>query len=138
MGKTFLDMKAAAPFGWTQIRPGRGLLPETDFAKPFLQIWDVTTGNVVRRFGAGVFNADFLALSPDGKVVAVAGPGSAVRLYRTNDGTELLPLVGHRINLWHLAVPADGQTVATAGSDPAYILWDARSGKELRRFDPAP
>ena len=43
-----LDMKAAAPFGWTQIRPGRGLLPETDFAKPFLQLWDVTDGKAAR------------------------------------------------------------------------------------------
>ena len=29
-----LDMKPAADFGWTAIRPGRGLLPESDFAKP--------------------------------------------------------------------------------------------------------
>ena len=43
-----LDMKAAAPFGWTQIRPGRGLLPETDFAKPFLHLWDVTDGKAAR------------------------------------------------------------------------------------------
>jgi acetamidase/formamidase len=39
-----LDMKPAADFGWTAIRPGRGLLPESDFAKPFLQIWDLSDG----------------------------------------------------------------------------------------------
>ena len=43
-----LDLKPAAPFGWTQIRPGRGLLPETDFSKPFLQLWDVTDGKLAR------------------------------------------------------------------------------------------
>ncbi len=43
-----LDMKPAAPFGWTQIRPGRGLLPESDFSKPFLQLWDVTDGRLAR------------------------------------------------------------------------------------------
>lgn len=43
-----LEMKPAAPFGWTQIRPGRGLLPQTDFDKPFLQIWDVTDGKSAR------------------------------------------------------------------------------------------
>jgi acetamidase/formamidase len=31
-------------FGWTAIRPGRGLLPESDFAKPFLNIWDLGGG----------------------------------------------------------------------------------------------
>jgi acetamidase/formamidase len=43
-----LDMKPAADFGWTAIRPGRGLLPETDFPKPFLQIWDLTDGKHAR------------------------------------------------------------------------------------------
>jgi acetamidase/formamidase len=39
-----LDMRPAAPWGWTQIRPGRGLLPEADFPKPFLHIWDLADG----------------------------------------------------------------------------------------------
>jgi len=43
-----LDMKPAADFGWTAIRPGRGLLPESDFAKPFLQIWDLADGTHAR------------------------------------------------------------------------------------------
>ncbi len=43
-----LDMKPAADFGWTAIRPGRGLLPEADFPKPFLQIWDLTDGKHAR------------------------------------------------------------------------------------------
>jgi acetamidase/formamidase len=37
-----LDVQPGADFGWTAIRPGRGLLPEADFSKPFLQIWDVS------------------------------------------------------------------------------------------------
>jgi acetamidase/formamidase len=39
-----LDVRPAADFGWTAIRPGRGLLPESDFSKPFLQIWDLSDG----------------------------------------------------------------------------------------------
>ena len=42
-----LDMRPA-PWGWTQIRPGRGLLPESDFAKPFLHIWDMSDGTHAR------------------------------------------------------------------------------------------
>jgi acetamidase/formamidase len=37
-----------AEFGWTAIRPGRGLLPESDFAKPYLQIWDLADGQYAR------------------------------------------------------------------------------------------
>ena len=43
-----LDMKPDADFGWTSIRPGRGLLPESDFSKPFLQIWDLSDGTHAR------------------------------------------------------------------------------------------
>jgi acetamidase/formamidase len=43
-----LDVQPAADFGWTAIRPGRGLLPETDFPKPFLQIWDLSDGRHAR------------------------------------------------------------------------------------------
>ena len=42
-----LEMRAA-PWGWTQIRPGRGLLPQTEFGEPFLQIWDLGDGTHAR------------------------------------------------------------------------------------------
>jgi acetamidase/formamidase len=46
-----LDVKPGADFGWTAIRPGRGLLPESDFSKPFLQIWDLSDGTHARAGG---------------------------------------------------------------------------------------
>ena len=42
-----LEVKPAE-FGWTAIRPGRGLLPEADFSKPYLQIWDLSDGRFAR------------------------------------------------------------------------------------------
>ena len=45
-----LEVKPAE-FGWTAIRPGRGLLPESDFGKPFLQIWDLGDGTHARAGG---------------------------------------------------------------------------------------
>src|SRR5437667_12662935 len=46
-----LDVKPAAAFGWTAIRPGRGLLPEAEFSKPHLTIWDLTDGTHARMGG---------------------------------------------------------------------------------------
>ena len=37
-----VEVVPALDFGWTAIRPGRGLLPETDFDRPYLQIWDLS------------------------------------------------------------------------------------------------
>ena len=48
-----VEVVPRASFGWTAIRPGRGLLPEAEFAKPFLQIWDLTDGTHA-RMGHGI------------------------------------------------------------------------------------
>ncbi len=47
------DVRPDADFGWTAIRPGRGLLPEAEFPKPFLQIWDLFDGKLA-RMGTGI------------------------------------------------------------------------------------
>jgi len=62
-----IDVRPRAPFGWTQIRPGRGLLPEKEFDRPFLQIWDVTDG----RFARGMRNIA-VPLEPFPGVMGVA------------------------------------------------------------------
>ena len=43
-----VEMRPALDFGWTAVRPGRGLLPMEDFPKPYLQIWDVSDGKHAR------------------------------------------------------------------------------------------
>src|SRR5262247_3254817 len=48
-----LEVTPAAPFGWTAIRPGRGLLPESDFPKAHVQIWDLSDGQYA-RMGHGI------------------------------------------------------------------------------------
>ena len=45
-----IEVAPRASFGWTNVRPGRGLLPESEFSRPFLQIWDVSD----RRFARGM------------------------------------------------------------------------------------
>jgi acetamidase/formamidase len=47
-----LDVRPALDWGWTAIRPGRGLLPEADFAKPYLCIWDLADGTHARMGNA--------------------------------------------------------------------------------------
>jgi len=68
-----LDVKPAAPFGWTAIRPGRGLMPEAEFSKPHLTIWDLSDGTHARMSGNVA-----VPLSPFPGVMGVAldEPGS--------------------------------------------------------------
>lgn len=43
-----LEVKSSRGFGWTAIRPGRGLLPEKEFPNAFLQLWDLSQGGYAR------------------------------------------------------------------------------------------
>ena len=52
-------MRPTLDFGWTAVRPGRGLLPEADFPKPYLQIWDLSDGQYARCPGVAVPLAPF-------------------------------------------------------------------------------
>ncbi len=63
-----LDVQPAATFGWTHIRPGRGLLPEEDFPKSFLQVWDLSDGTHARMVGRPIA----VPMAPFPGVVGVA------------------------------------------------------------------
>lgn len=43
-----LEVTPRFDFGWTAIRPGRGLLPAEEFSKPFLQIWNLSDDGCAR------------------------------------------------------------------------------------------
>lgn len=43
-----IDTVSSKGFGWTAIRPGKGLLPREEFPNHFLQTWDLSDGNVAR------------------------------------------------------------------------------------------
>ena len=94
------DVRPRAPFGWTAIRPGRGLLPESDFDKPFLQIWDVSDGRFARMGRHGVA----VPLAPFPGVMGTALPepgGHSTMPPRKNGGN--MDIAAHR---GHDAVPA--------------------------------
>src|SRR3990172_9602673 len=48
-----LEVAPTAAFAWPPLRPGRGLLPDADFPKPCLQIWDLSDGHRA-RMGPGI------------------------------------------------------------------------------------
>ncbi len=70
-----LKMELARDYGWTAIRPGRGLLPEEEVKSTYLQIWDLSDGSharMLQRNDIAVPIAPFpgvlgLALAEDGE-----------------------------------------------------------------------
>ena len=132
-----LDVRPAAPFGWTAIRRGRGLLPEADFPKPYLQIWDLSDGEFARRPGVAVPIEAFAGVMG----VALAEPGghSTMPPRRNGGNMDIKQLVtGTTLFLPVLvdgALFSTGDTHAAQGDGEVCVTAVEMCGHVTLRFD---
>ena len=81
-------------------------------------LWEVATGKKLQTFtvGNGKTELRSVALSGDGKTVAIVGRGSTeAELYDAATGKELKVLAGHKNYINSVVLSADGKRVATIG-----------------------
>ncbi len=102
-----------------------------------IRVWDVDTGaplRVLRTPGrAGYVGEHFgVALSPDGKTLAVGGYFGRVFLIDLPSGRMLHFLVGHASNVNGLDFSPDGRYLATASADKTARIWDVTTGQTVR------
>jgi WD40 repeat protein len=104
-----------------------------------VRVWDVQTGQcvrVIRTPGRG--DCGRMALSPDGKSVAVAGvyyyPDEkreyVVFVLSVADGTLVRTLRGHTDHVIDVAYRADGKRLASAAHDGTLRIWDTADGAQ--------
>jgi WD40 repeat protein/transcriptional regulator with XRE-family HTH domain len=95
-----------------------------------VKVFDSTTGvellNLAEMDGVE-FNS--LALSPDGKRLAVGGSDGHVRVWDSNTSQLLLDLSAQSSTVWGIAFSPDGKLLATPGQDNTAKIWDAMTGK---------
>jgi WD40 repeat protein len=99
-----------------------------------LKLWDVTTGRELAtlRRGIGVFRR--LAVSPDGRRLALSGgvlEAGETQVWDAETGQTFLTLRGHTLGVHQIAFSPRGERIATAGADRMVRLWDAATGQEL-------
>jgi ABC-type sugar transport system substrate-binding protein len=113
-------------------------------------LWDIATGQEIRRFGSPTVPVRAVLFSPDGRQ-AVSGGGNvqvsesrpldnSVVLWDVATGQEIRRFDGHTAPIRALAFSPDGQRILSGSDDNTMLMWDVQSGQLLRTFgmdDPA-
>lgn len=113
-----IEVTPSLGFGWTAIRPGKGLLPQKEFPNCFLQIWDLSDDRVARmkqRDDIAVPIAPFPGIM--GVALAEAGEHSTIPPRKNGGNMDIRHLCkGSRL---YLPVLVDGALFSTGDAHAA-------------------
>jgi RNA polymerase sigma factor (sigma-70 family) len=85
-------------------------------------LWDVATGELIRRLADPSNRVVALAFSPDGRTLATGG--EAVRLWEVATGRLRVTRTGHAGEVCSLAFSQDGRLLASGSTDTTILAWD--------------
>jgi WD40 repeat protein len=101
-----------------------------------VRLWDVASGRELRHWLTPQRSVKSLAVSPDGRLLAVAGTEEALRLWEIATGKERpefqLPA---KTSVSEVKFSPDARTLAVACDGGCVSLWEVATGKERRRLD---
>jgi hypothetical protein len=110
-----------------------------------IELYEVATGKLLRRFANHRVSTHSLVFSPDGKLLASCARADAsddswadttIRLWEVASGQELLS-IHLPMPIYQVTFAPDGNTLAAACEDGTIRLWEVASAKELQRFEEA-
>ncbi|MHB1559885.1 MAG: WD40 repeat domain-containing protein, partial [Isosphaeraceae bacterium] len=98
-----------------------------------VKVWDVATGRLVDSFPGNVPLLENMAISPDGRTLAVVSQASDAVLWDLTRKPRRIGTLGpHRGGVPGVAFSHDGARLATGSADHAVRLWD-RTNRSLVR-----
>jgi RNA polymerase sigma factor (sigma-70 family) len=117
-----------------------GKTVSTSDAQGTIVYWDVLTGRAVRRIQASQGAVNALAVSPDGRTLAV-GAGGTIALWDVATGRQLgqAPVANgagaKSDTVMELAFAPDGKTLAARDQGRTAYLWDIATARVVHRLE---
>jgi WD40 repeat protein len=128
-----MRMRHAHPIsGAVFSRDGKSILA-SDFYSG-VHVWDVAEGKEVRRFFTNDWYCHRLALSPDGRTLAVALGDLSVRLCDPRSGHEFGSLPRQEDRVCNLVFSPDSSLLATGTGRKSIRIWDVAARRLIRKL----
>jgi WD40 repeat protein len=107
-----------------------------------LHVWNVATGQLVKKINAPGTDLLVLAVSPDGKQIAAGDRVMDLRILEMATGAEVRSLPSYKDPVERrttekiaLAYSPDGRRLAFTGQDQAHVdVWDTQTNQQLARL----
>ncbi len=109
---------------------------EPGFVAADLILWNVETGEIIRRFEAMGDDAYSLSIGPDGRYALVGSFYNNVLVrWDLETGERVETLEGHQAGVRAVAFGPHGRRAVSVSDDDSLILWDLSSGWSLARLN---
>lgn len=99
-----------------------------------LILWDVTSGESLRRFEGHTAPVTAVALSPDGKTALSGSSDMSLILWGLAGSAEIQRFEGHTSAVNSVALSADGKIALSGSADTSLILWEVSTGRPINQF----
>ncbi len=103
-----------------------------------VRVWATATGErIYSRENPERSPVSAVALSLDGKVLAVGERSGKLDLFVAATGKPLVKTAGHSRDLWAVEFSKDGKSLASVGAEGVF-LWDVETGRRLLQVGQGP
>jgi RNA polymerase sigma factor (sigma-70 family) len=106
----------------------------TDGLTRVIRLWDLATGQELRRLEGGGGPLDTLAFSPDSRTLLWGRQNTkVVRVWEVASGRQRRQLWGHQGDVRRIVFSPDGARAASASTDGSVLIWDIRGPLRARQ-----